>query len=109
MARYEGIPVLKEVGARKRYIGGIYQRGSKRMGILTQSCILIIFFEINCGNNRYRCDKDKNILSLPYMIAARLSKELKAHKADIDPSAKIIVTVNNKLLRKTLVEIAWEE
>lgn len=26
---YEGILVLKEVGVRKRYIGGIYQRGSK--------------------------------------------------------------------------------
>lgn len=36
------------------------------------------------------------------MIAAGLSKELKAHKADIDPSAKIIVTGSNKLLRKTL-------
>lgn len=41
------------------------------------------------------------------MIAARLSWELRAHKAATDPSAKIIV--NNKLLRKTLVEIAWEE
>lgn len=29
VARYEGILVSKEVGARKRYIGGIYQRGSK--------------------------------------------------------------------------------
>lgn len=51
----------------------------------------------------------KTKISYHYMIAARLSWELKAHKADTDPSAKIIVTGSNKLLRKTLVEIAWEE